>query len=120
MIRDAVLNINSGAEVVTMPPPEVFDLIPREICRMERTASGRMVKDIVAIKREIKLKYDALTKEDFLALRAIYERGTSAEVAYREASTTSKATMYITSLPRRIVTYDTDFVRDVDVTFEEV
>lgn len=116
---EARISIGVG-ELVEMPAPENFDIEQREICRMERTASGRLVKDVIAVKKEIRLKYVALEKSDFLHIRRLYEDGQLVKVEYREAGVLHSIEAYVANLPRKVTTYDTNFVRDVEVLLEEV
>ena len=44
----------------------------QEISRTGRTASGRLVKDIIAVKKVFKLTYDMIDNEDILTFETIY------------------------------------------------
>lgn len=119
-MTDAKINIGYWGEMAEMPSPESLEVDQQEISRMERTASGRMVKDVVATKKVIDIKYVALEAEHYSHYLRLYEAGKAVKVEYTESGAPQSLDMYITSMPRNIVTYNTDYVRDVQITLEEV
>lgn len=119
-MNDAIVRIGYLGEMVEMPSPESLSIEQNEICRTERTASGRMVKDVVAVKKAISLSYPALEIEQFSKIKFFYESGKLVKFEYVESGTPCEIEAYITNLPREIVVYDTDYVSDVKITLEEV
>jgi len=103
-----------------IPRPKQMSVVDTEIAKAERTASGRLVKDIIAIKRKIQLKYDGLSAASFNLFRTYYEAGKPVNFIYDEAGLAKTIECYITEMPRRVFVYNPAYVSDVTVALEEV
>lgn len=103
-----------------IPKPKQISIVDTEIAKADRTASGKLVKDIIAIKKKIQLKYDGLTAASFNLFRTYYEAGKPVNFIYDEAGQTKKMQGYITEMPRNVFVHNTNFVSDITITLEEV
>ncbi|KHO62670.1 hypothetical protein THYS13_07330 [Thermoanaerobacter sp. YS13] len=109
----------SGAEQ-DIPRPKQISIVDKEIAKADRTASGKLVKDIIAIKKEIQLKYDGLTPTSFNLFRTYFEAGKPINFIYDEAGQTKTIQCYITEMPRQVFIHNTNYVSDITITLEEV
>ncbi len=62
-----------GSEVLITAFGRSFTIKDTEISRQERTASGRLVKDIIAVKKNFTLAYDMIDGADLETLLTIYD-----------------------------------------------
>ena len=90
-----------------------------EISRTERTVTGRMVKDIIAVKRRFTLTYRGLTSEQALIFLNAYRSGRPATFEYIDIQGVQTAKVYITSLPREIFAPRPHYTQNVTITMEE-
>lgn len=90
-----------------------------EISRTERTVTGRMVKDIIAVKRRFTLTYQGLTSEQALIFLNIYRSGRPVTFEYIDIQGLQTARVYIMSLPREIFTPRPHYTQNVTITMEE-
>lgn len=63
----------SGSEQLISPFGRKFSIVTEEIGREQRTASGRLVKDIVAIKNKITLTYDTIDGDALTQFLDLYD-----------------------------------------------
>jgi len=103
-----------------IPRPKQVSVVDTEIAKADRTASGRLVKDIIAVKKKIQLKYDGLTAASFNLFRTYYEAGKPVNFIYDEAGQTKTIQCYITEMPRQLFVHNTNYVSDITITLEEV
>lgn len=103
----------------TIPKPHSFDMDYEEIAKKERVASGKLVKDMVAIKRLYNLTYRGLKPNDMKAFINIFKTGKAVEFEYEDAEGTVIVNVSITSLPRSIYLCKPEYSLNVIITFEE-
>lgn len=103
-----------------IPKPKQMSISEIEIAKAERTASGKLVKDIIAIKKKIQLKYDGLTAVSFNLFRSYFEAGEPVNFIYDEAGQTKIVQCYITEIPRQVFVFNPSYVSDITITLEEV
>lgn len=109
----------AGLEQV-IPKPKQVSIVDIEIAKGDRTASGKLVKDIIAVKKKIQLKYDGLTAASFNLFRSYFEAGKPVNFVYDEAGQTKIIQCYITEMPRQLFIHNTNYVSDITITLEEV
>lgn len=91
-----------------------------EIARTERTISGRLVKDIIAVKRKFSISYQGLKPEEALIFIDIYNSGRAVEFEFEDVQGIEKTTVYITSLPREIFIHKPQYTKNIMIGLEEV
>jgi len=108
----------NGQEIPTPRQNMGIDYI--EISKSERTMTGRLVKDIVAIKRIFSITYQGLTPEQALIFIDIYNSGREVIFEFEDVRGIETATVYIASLPREIFIHKPQYTKNVTITLEEV
>src|SRR5690606_2041352 len=104
----------------TIPTPrENITIEYIEISRTERTITGRMAKDIIAIKRRFTLTYQGLTSEQALIFLNVYRSGRPVTFEYIDVQGVQTARVYIMSLPREIFTPRPRYTQNVTIMMEE-
>lgn len=61
-----------GSEVLLTPASRTLEIYTEEIIRSSRTASGRLVKDVIATKDNITLSHELLGGTDLTTLKNLY------------------------------------------------
>lgn len=90
-----------------------------EISRSERTVSGLMVKDIIAIKKQYTLSYTGLKPEEAQIFIDAYISGGPVEFEYVDVQGEQSVTVYVMSLPREIYSYRPNYTANITVALEE-
>lgn len=83
-----------------IPTPETFAIEPQQITREGRTASGRLVKDVIAVKQRFVLSYAGLTSEQAEVFRTEFDRNQFLSFKYPDRGETQTATVWFGVLPR--------------------
>jgi len=107
----------SGIEILD---PKKLDVEPIEISIKSRTASGRMVKDITAIKRNFSLSYQGLKPANTLIFKNIYYAGNAVLFEYEDAQGPQTANVYINTFPQSLLKQNPKLSQNVTITLEEV
>lgn len=81
--------------------PDDFDIESFEIARADRTASGKLVKEIIAKKRIFKLAYKGLPASDVTVLREEYDKGAPLSFVYEDEGQTKNAVVWFTKFSRK-------------------
>lgn len=102
-----------------IPRPTSFSIDPVEVSKSERTASGRLVKDIVAIKNEYNLTYQGLKPNQLKIFTDLYALGDPVSFIYDDASGEQTKSVYITSLPRGVFVRRPSLSENVTITLVE-
>lgn len=106
---------------INIPTPEEdLEIEEVEIGKSERTASGRLVKDMVTTKNTYTLPYRGLLPADALTFINLYRTGESVIFEYEDVEGTHSKEVYINPLPRKIYNPKPRYTKDVTVTLEEV
>lgn len=79
-----------GNEQLLSAESRVFDEEDIEIAREGRTASGRLVRDITAVKKKFTLTYEIVTGTTLAQLKAIYLSGNTLQLKVEQQDTTIK------------------------------
>ena len=85
----------------------------------DKRTIGRMVKDIIAVKRRFTLTYQGLTSEHALIFLNAYRSGRPVTFEYIDIQGVQTARVYIMSLPREIFTPRPRYTQNVTITMEE-
>ena len=108
-----------GSEV-EIQKPDGFSIDPFEIASEARTASGLLVKDIIAIKNRYTLSYDGFTPEDTNHIKDLLISGQKMSFIYDDAGVEEQAYVYIKSFPRELFVHDYDYSKNITITLEEI
>jgi len=103
----------------TIPTPNGFSITTQEIAREGRTASGRLVKDIIAVKKVFTLEYNALTAEQVQTLLTEYERREFLSFIYPDRGQNRTATVWFAELPRELLLTSIEHWGNFSITLEE-
>lgn len=113
--------VNLKLNGISIPDPESdVQIEPIEIARAERTASGRMVKDIQVTKLRFSLPYAGLLPTAALTFLDAYETGEPVTFEYEDVQGTHLKQVYVQTLPRSIYNPKPEYTKDVTVVLEEV
>lgn len=107
----------NGTEVLD---PEEMKVNPVEYGVSARTASGRYVKDIIAIKNSYTLTYKGLKSTTASVFKNVYLSGNSVPFEYKDSDGIKTVQVSITSLPYSILKHNTTLNQNVTITLEEV
>jgi len=114
-----MINLKLNGTKIPIPETDVqIDEI--EISRAERTVSGRLVKDIIAIKKTFTLSYAGLLPADALTFINAYRTGDPVTFEYEDVTGTHSVEVYIQSLPRSIYNPKPEYTKDITITLVEV
>ena len=108
----------NGIEIPT--PENDIQIEEIEIAREERTASGRLVKDIIAVKKIYTLQYAGLLPSHALTFINAYRNGNPVIFQYEDVTGTHSVEVYIQSLPRSIYNPKPEYTKDITITLVEV
>lgn len=112
----------AGEETLLSAFGRTFTERDEEISRTDRTASGRLVRDIVSVKKRFTLDYESITGTDLATIESIYGIGGELSLmVYRTASTYDRYTVLMEPIEReRIITLDDGLYGGVVVELSEV
>jgi hypothetical protein len=100
-------------------PKQNISIEYNEISQSKRAVSGKMVKDIIAVKRVFGLKYNGLKPVEALIFINAYKAGNAVEFEFDDISGTETAKVFITTLPREIYIHEPYYTKDITITLEE-
>jgi hypothetical protein len=114
-----MINLKLNGTKIPIPENDIqIDEI--EISRAERTVSGRLVKDIIAIKKTFTLSYAGLLPADALTFINAYRIGEPVTFEYEDVEGSHSKQVYIHSLPRSIYNPKPQYTKNITVVLEEV
>ena len=93
----------------TIPTPNGFNIAQRQITREGRTASGRLVKDIIAFKKTFTLTYTALTAVEIQVLLTEYDRQEFLSFIYPDRGQERSAVVWFEELQRELLLTPTEY-----------
>ena len=103
-----------------IPEPEDMKVNPVEYGVNARTASGRRVKDITAVKKSFTISYKGLKPATAAVFKNAYLSGNSVLFEYEDSDGPKSVLVDITSLPYSILKYNPNLNQNVTITLEEV
>lgn len=112
-----VTDIKLGGIVI--PSPNSFSIRTYNIEHSERTASGRLVKDIIAVKRTFLLKYLGLNATEKAVFNTLKEKQDFLILDYLEGGEVKTATVWMNELPAEMVTMNPEEWEDITIKLEE-
>jgi len=107
----------NGIEILE---PESMDINPVELSKKVTMASGKQVKEIIAVKNNYTLIYKGLKPTTVAAFKNTFLEGNSVPFEYADSNGTKIVEVYIVSLPYSILKYNPKLNQDVTITMEEV
>jgi hypothetical protein len=105
---------------VQAPLAENFKINPVEHCKTARTASGRLVKNVIAVKNNYSLIYKGLRYSDYQIFLNLFLAGDSVSFTYLDNDIEKTVTVFIISMPRGIYQDKSTISHGVTITLEEV
>ena len=106
---------------LTIPTPIIpMKIKPIRIERKERTASGKLVTDIVADKHEYELSYSGLSVASMLIFKTIFTAGAPVTFTYLDSAGAQSKTVYMPSLPYSIHKLNPLLSQGVTIKLEEI
>lgn len=105
---------------VQEPLNQNFKINPIEISKSERTASGRKVKDIIAVKDSFNLTYNGMKHADYIVFYNAFIAGNPVLFEYLDNDVAQIKTVYVTSIPRGIYQEKSAISHSITITLEEV
>lgn len=107
----------NGATIIE---PKSFDIDVQKISRTERTASGRLVEDIVAIKRTFQLKYNGLFRTEIQPFIDAQNLVESSTFEYQDGDVERTVKVRIGSIPMSPYWKTPTASQNITITLEEV
>lgn len=107
----------NGIEIIA---PESMDVNPVEYGVSARTASGRRVKDITAVKNSYTLRYKGLKPATAAVFKNAYLSGNAVQFEYEDSDGPKSVSVDITSLPYSTLKYNPTLNQNVTITLDEV
>lgn len=105
---------------LAIPEPMQLMVDPVELSVKRETASGRKVKDIIAIKNNYNLSYQGLIPDSFIIFKTAYFAGKAVPFEYENAEGTQIVNVYINSLPHSLLKPNPKLAQNVTIKLEEV
>lgn len=124
MASEIYLDIKDGANPVTLSPfGRTLTVEDVEISRIDRTASGRLVKDIIAVKKKIKLSWDMINTANLTILKGYYDLQTELDITTGASvpGGNNKYTVFVSPFNwTRVSSIGEGFWSGVELEFNEV
>lgn len=108
-----------GQEIEILDP-DSFRIVPFELSKKVTMASGRTVKEIIAIKNNFILNYDAMSPDDINPFIEIFTNNGVVNFIYEDRGITKNAIVSIAEIPRDLFVYDWQYSENVTISLEEV
>ena len=106
---------------LTIPTPKIpMKINLMRIERSERTASGKLVTDIIADKYEYELTYSGLTVASMLIFKNVFIAGVPVTFTYSDSAGAQSKTVRMSSLPWSIHKLNPLLSQDVKIRLEEI
>ncbi len=103
-----------------IPSPRRMNIEPVELSVVARMASGRKVKDVIAIKNNYVLSYQGLKSESFLVFKDAYYSGNSVSFEYEDAEGAKIVYVTVNEMPYSLLKQNPKLSQNVTITLEEV
>lgn len=100
--------------------PKGFFIDEEKISTRDRTASGRSVEDVVAIKKMFTLNYVGIYRKDLQTFIDVYRNFVPVIFNYIDNGIEETAFVRINSMPRGIYTEMDNVSYDINIELEEV
>ena len=102
-----------------LPTPKTFNITEQQIGREGRTVSGRLVKDVVAVKKQFVLNYIGMTAAQAEIFKTEYDRKQFLSFKYPDRGETRTAIVWFAQLPRELFAEFLTFWSNVTIVLEE-
>lgn len=113
---------NAGSEILMPNIGRTFSELDNEITRENRTASGKLVIDVVAIKKEFTLEYSTVTDGVLDTLKTVYAIGGTLSIKVeRKDGTINTYTVRMRPFGRKRVLTAQEWLWDsISIKLEEI
>ena len=91
------MNNNMTLGNSTIAWPSSFSIEPQELAKINRTASGKTIKEVIAVKKKFSLKWNNLKGTDYQAIKALIAGAAFLSFVYPDNGTTATVTVYTDS-----------------------
>ena len=121
-LGEIYLGPDTGNLELLTPFSREFDVSNKKLSRRERTASGKMVEDIIATKKEFTLTYDLMDGDDLDTFKDLYDEESELVLrVYTGASTYDDYIVLMDPLDyTRILMFDNGLWGNIDISLVEV
>ena len=102
-----------------IPIPDSFSISPFDIERRDRTASGKLVKEIIATKDVYTIIYNSLTGNEVQILKS-FRQGDFVTLEYFEGGQFNEKLVEYSSFDRQLVIQEPEHYMETTLIFEEV
>ena len=116
-MSDFYLGLSNNEQA--LPTPLSFKIEDQKIARGKRTASAKLVKDIIAVKKKFSLNYTGMTSAQAEIFKTEYDRNQFLSFKYPDRGETRTATVWFEELPREIRYQLLSHWTNVTITLEE-
>lgn len=103
-----------------IPHPEEMNIDPVEYGVSRRTASGRLVKDVISVKNNYSLRYKGLKSTTATIFKNAYKAVNAVPFEYEDSDGIKIVYVNIKSLPYSIFKYNPKLNQNITITMEEV
>lgn len=120
--NDVYLGI-AGSETLMTSIGRTVSVSDIELSRQERTASGKLVKDIITVKKKITLSYSYITGTDLDIFLDLYDLKTTLSCKIYDALLSTLKTYSVLISPidyERVLIEDSGLFSGVQIVLEEV
>ena len=110
----------AGLEQEIPTPQAPLVITPFEIKRNIRTASGKLKKNVIAIKHKYQLSYKGLSPATLKIFADIYKAGQAVNFIYDDSDGEKTVVVYIIPPSRDVPKYHPELSQNVSIELEEV
>lgn len=119
-VNDICLGV-AGAEILLTPIGRQYTEKIIELSRQDRTTSGRLVRDVYAVKKNFAISYSLITGTDLASLVALYNLQTTLSLIVSYERETKKYSVLMDPFDRtRVLAVGEGLWGNVNVTLEEI
>lgn len=94
---------------VLLPDPDDFEIKETEISKDKRMASGKMLKEVIAIKKTFIIEYDSIKPVDLEKLKTLRAVGDFMEFRYFDNEVEKTATVWFNPFDKKMKLTDSEF-----------
>lgn len=94
---------------VKLPEPEDFDISKKEISKSKRLASGKLVKEIISVKRSYSLSYKAITPAALVNLVALEDLHDFMDFKYTDVGGVKTVRVWLNQIDRSMLITDEEY-----------
>ena len=103
----------------TIPEPSQMTVSPVEVIQSRRLASGKLVKDVIAVKRRFRLFYEDLTTEEKETFEAIRDNQQFVNFYFVENGEETEVMVWLEPFSYECACQDPEYWINFDISLEE-